>query len=89
MLRDPAPHIGHVYELTSPRTVDMTETAEEFSRVLGRRVSYVDVPLDQWRAEVLAEVGLPPHCATRLASSNTLRTCAAGMKAAPDASANT
>ena len=61
MLRDPDPHIGHVYELTGPRTVDMTEMAREFSRALGRPVSYVDVPLDRWRAEVLAKAGLPSH----------------------------
>ncbi|MFI6494546.1 NAD(P)H-binding protein [Streptomyces sp. NPDC050564] len=61
VLRDPVPHAGHVYELTGPRTVDMTEMAEEFSRALGRPVTYVDVPLDVWRTEVLAKVGLPPH----------------------------
>ncbi|WP_406164951.1 NAD(P)H-binding protein [Streptomyces sp. NBC_00996] len=61
VLRDPAPHVGHVYELTGPRTVDMTEMAEEFSRALGRSVTYVDVPLDEWRTEALAKVGLPPH----------------------------
>lgn len=61
VLRDPAPHIGHVYELTGPRAVYMTEMAEEFSRALGRRVSYVDVPLEWWEAEVLAKAGLPPH----------------------------
>src|SRR5215510_420802 len=53
VLRDPAPHIGKVYELTGPRSVDMTEMAEEFSRALQRPVSYVDVPLEWWRAEVL------------------------------------
>ncbi|MFF3878872.1 NmrA family NAD(P)-binding protein [Streptomyces sp. NPDC001978] len=68
VLRGPAPHIGHVYELTGPRTVDMTEMAEEFSRALGRSVSYVDVPLDQWRAEVLAKVGLPPHTEEHIAT---------------------
>ncbi|MGW0086396.1 NmrA family NAD(P)-binding protein [Streptomyces sp. NPDC003393] len=61
VLRDPAPHIGHVYELTGPRTVDMTELADAFSKALGRPISYVDVPLDQWREEVLSRVGLPPH----------------------------
>jgi uncharacterized protein YbjT (DUF2867 family) len=61
VLRDPAPHVGHVYELTGPRSVDMTELAEEFSRALGRPVSYVDVPLDRWEAEVLTKLGLPPH----------------------------
>src|SRR3954470_2195712 len=68
VLRDPAPHIGDVYELTGPRTVDMNEMAEEFSRALGRPVSYVDVPLDQWRAEVLARVGLPPHAEQHIAT---------------------
>jgi uncharacterized protein YbjT (DUF2867 family) len=61
VLRDPAPHAGHVYELTGPRTVDMTEMAGAFSKALGRPVSYVDVPLEQWREEVLATIGLPPH----------------------------
>ncbi|MFJ3809522.1 NmrA family NAD(P)-binding protein [Streptomyces sp. NPDC090073] len=61
VLRDPAPHVGRVYELTGPRTVDMTEMAEAFSKALGRPVAYVDVPLDQWREEVLSTIGLPPH----------------------------
>ncbi|MFE2962354.1 NAD(P)H-binding protein [Streptomyces sp. NPDC059340] len=68
VLRDPAPHIGHVYELTGPRTVDMPEMAEEFSRALGRPVSYVDVPLDRWRSEVLAKAGLPPHTEQHIAT---------------------
>ncbi|WP_392675552.1 NAD(P)H-binding protein [Streptomyces sp. LN785] len=68
VLRDPAPHIGHVYELTGPRTVDMPELAKEFSRALGRPVSYVDVPLDQWRTEVLAKLGLPPHTEQHIAT---------------------
>ncbi|MEV4415282.1 NAD(P)H-binding protein [Catellatospora sp. NPDC049609] len=61
VLRDPKPHVGRVYELTGPRSVDMPEMAEEFSRALGRPVSYVDVPPDRWRTEVLAKAGLPRH----------------------------
>ncbi|MFH9084837.1 NmrA family NAD(P)-binding protein [Streptomyces sp. NPDC017673] len=61
VLRDPLPHVGHVYELTGPRAVDMTEVAGAFSKALGRPVSYVDVPLDRWREEVLSVLGLPPH----------------------------
>ncbi|MGC5006781.1 NAD(P)H-binding protein [Streptomyces sp. DT203] len=68
VLRDPAPHVGHVYELTGPRAVDMTEMAEKFSAALGRPVSYVDVPLDLWRAEVLAKAGLPPHIEQHIAT---------------------
>ncbi|WP_432175249.1 NAD(P)H-binding protein [Streptomyces sp. Tue6028] len=61
VLSDPGPHVGHVYELTGPRTVDMTEMADAFSKALGRLVSYVDVPLDRWREEVLSTIDLPPH----------------------------
>jgi uncharacterized protein YbjT (DUF2867 family) len=68
VLRDPTPHVGNVYELTGPHTVDMSELAEEFSRALGRPVSYVDVPLDQWRTQVLAKVGLPPHTEQHIAT---------------------
>lgn len=68
VLRDPAPHVGHVYELTGPRTLDMVGVAEEFSRALGRPVTYVDVPLDRWRAEVLAQAGLPPHAEQHIAT---------------------
>ncbi|MEU3241821.1 NmrA family NAD(P)-binding protein [Streptomyces sp. NPDC006875] len=68
VLLDPAPHIGHVYELTGPRSIDMAEMAEEFARALGRPVSYVDVPLDQWRSQVLSRAGLPPHTEQHIAT---------------------
>ena len=68
VLREPAPHMGQVYELTGPRTVDMNEMADEYSRALGRPVSYVDVPLEQWRTEVLAKVGLPAHTEQHIAT---------------------
>jgi len=68
ILRDPAKHVGQVYELTGPRTLDMTGVAAEFSAALGRQVSYVDVPLDGWRSEVLAKAGLPPHTEQHIAT---------------------
>ncbi|MFF4154558.1 NAD(P)H-binding protein [Streptomyces sp. NPDC001651] len=61
VLRDPRGHIGNVYELTGPRTMDMEEMAESFSRALGRPITYADVPLEQWRTQVLAGLGLPRH----------------------------
>ncbi|MDH6279591.1 NAD(P)H-binding protein [Prescottella agglutinans] len=68
VLRDPGPHIGHVYELTGPRSLDMNGVAAEFSRALGRRVTYEDVPLDRWRADVLAKAGLPAHTEQHIAT---------------------
>ncbi len=67
VLRDPAPHIGHVYELTGPQSVDMKELAAAFSRALDRPVSYVDVPLDRWQAG-LSRMGLPPHVQQHIAT---------------------
>ena len=67
VLRDPAPHIGHVYELTGPRSVTMTELAAAYSRALDRSVSYVDVPLDRWQA-ALPRMGLPPHTQQHVAT---------------------
>ncbi|MEU7338817.1 NAD(P)H-binding protein [Streptomyces sp. NPDC007074] len=67
VLRDPAPHIGQVRELTGPRSVSMTELAEEFSRALGRQVSYVDMPQDRWEAQ-LPKMGMPPHLEQHVAT---------------------
>lgn len=67
VLRDPAPHIGQVYELTGPRSVDMKELAAEFSRALNRPVSYVDLPLDRWEAQ-LPKLGMSPHLEQHVAT---------------------
>ncbi|MFF4895810.1 NmrA family NAD(P)-binding protein [Streptomyces sp. NPDC001068] len=72
VLGDPAPHIGQVYELTGPRSVDMNELAAEFTRALGREVRYVDVPPARWEAEVLAKVALPPHIERHIAAMGRL-----------------
>src|SRR5206468_6684323 len=49
VLADPAAHVGKVYELTGPRSQDLRALAAEFSEALGRTITYVDVPLEQWR----------------------------------------
>lgn len=61
VLEDPPPHLGQVLELTGPRSQDMNGVAEEFSRALGRPVTYEDVPLETWVGQVLSPAGLPPH----------------------------
>jgi uncharacterized protein YbjT (DUF2867 family) len=63
ILADPAPHVGHVYELTGPRSEDMREVAAEYSSALGRPIQYVDVPFDEWRDRVLRPMHLPEHLA--------------------------
>ena len=44
LLRDPADHIGNVYELTGPEVLDIDGLAEQYSRGLGRPVAGEDVP---------------------------------------------
>lgn len=68
IVEDPLPHVGCVHELTGPRCLDMTGVAEEYARALGRRVSYVDVPPDDWIDHVLSPAGLGPHVEEHVAT---------------------
>jgi uncharacterized protein YbjT (DUF2867 family) len=61
VLASPAAHIGKVYELTGPRSQDMQAIAAEYSDALGRTITYVDVPLEQWRDRELLGRNLPDH----------------------------
>jgi NAD(P)H dehydrogenase (quinone) len=61
ILENPAAHIGKVYELTGPTSQDMTGVAAEYSTALGREISYVDVPLEDWRDSELRSMKLPEH----------------------------
>jgi uncharacterized protein YbjT (DUF2867 family) len=61
ILADPVAHVGKIYELTGPKSQDMTDIAGEYSSALGRKITYVDVPLEQWRDTVLRNLKLPEH----------------------------
>ena len=65
ILADPPPHLGRRYELTGPRSQDMFAVAREFSDALGREVTYVDIPADEWE-RALNEAGLPEHLTQHL-----------------------
>ncbi|MFI9645458.1 NAD(P)H-binding protein [Streptomyces sp. NPDC052040] len=60
VLADPGPYIGRALELTGPRSQDMWSMAEEFSAMLGRPVTYVDVPFDEFERAMRAQ-SLPDH----------------------------
>jgi uncharacterized protein YbjT (DUF2867 family) len=66
ILDDPAPHIGHVYNLTGSESADLEHYARAFSDVLGRPIHYRDVPLSAW-TNTLRGVGLPAHLVDHLA----------------------
>src|SRR5271166_4299827 len=61
VLASPGPHVGKIYELTGPRSEAMRAVAAEYSQALGRTVTYVDEPLEQWRDRVLRAQNLPEH----------------------------
>jgi NAD(P)H dehydrogenase (quinone) len=61
ILADPAAHVGKVYELTGPKSQDLHALAAEYSEALGRTITYVDVPLEQWRDQELRNRQLPDH----------------------------
>ena len=61
ILVGPTPHIGKVYELTGPRSQNMHGVAAEYSEALDRPIGYVDMPLDQWRDQVLRRQNLSDH----------------------------
>jgi len=60
MLVAPKPHQGKTYIPTGPRSLSMNEMAAIFGRVLGKRVEYVDLPVQRW-AQILAQFQLTPY----------------------------
>jgi uncharacterized protein YbjT (DUF2867 family) len=67
LLANPQPHIGKIYLLTGPQSEDMHFYAREYSKALGRTVTYQDIPVGPWRDELLAS-GLPVHLVNHLAT---------------------
>jgi uncharacterized protein YbjT (DUF2867 family) len=60
LLADPQPHVGRIYHLTGPQSQSMHLHAREYSRALGRTITYEDIPVVPWRDGLLAR-GLPVH----------------------------
>jgi NAD(P)H dehydrogenase (quinone) len=61
ILANPAAHIGKVYELTGPKALDMKAVAAEYAAALGRKITYVNVPFEEWRDHELRSLKLPDH----------------------------
>jgi uncharacterized protein YbjT (DUF2867 family) len=51
-------HSGKIYELNGPEAIDYTKLARKISKVAGREVKYVDIPMDAQR-KALLEQGMP------------------------------
>src|SRR5258707_798141 len=64
---NPQPHIGKIYHLTGPQSERMYFYAQEYSKALGRTITFQDIPVEPWRAGLL-ERGLPVHLVDPLAT---------------------
>jgi len=67
VLANPGSHLGKAYELTGPRAETLREVAEDFTRVLGRPITYMDIPLEPW-LESLRSIGASAHVVAHLES---------------------
>jgi uncharacterized protein YbjT (DUF2867 family) len=67
ILDDPVPHIGQIYDLTGPESVDLDHYARVFSEALGRPIRYRDVPLPAWSGS-LRQAGFSEHLVRHLSA---------------------
>jgi uncharacterized protein YbjT (DUF2867 family) len=71
LLANPQPHIGKIYHLTGPQSENMHFFAQEYSKALGRTITFQDIPVQPWRDELL-KLGLPVHLVNHLAAMGDL-----------------
>ena len=67
VLTAPREHLGKVYELTGPATLNVDEIAEQYSEALGRPVVAVNPSPDEWTQQ-LDKMGLEPHVRQHIAT---------------------
>jgi len=60
LLENPQSHIGKIYELTGPQSENMHFYAREYSKALGRTITFQDIPVEPWRDDLLKR-GWPVH----------------------------
>ena len=67
LLANPQPHIGKIYHLTGPQSENMHFFAQEYSKALGRAITYEDIPVEPSRDELLRR-RWPAHVVNHLAA---------------------
>ncbi len=68
ILDDPGPHVGQRYVITGPKDMTVVQMAEVLSDELGKPITYVDLPVEQWRTALVERAGMPEFLATHLAA---------------------
>ncbi len=64
LLANPQPHIGKIYHLTGPQSENMHFYAQEYSKALGRTITFQDIPVEP--GGTAARRGLPVHLVNHL-----------------------
>jgi uncharacterized protein YbjT (DUF2867 family) len=67
LLANPHQHIGKIYHLTGPQSENMHFFAREYSKALGRTITFQDIPVEPWR-DGLLQRRLPVHVVKHLAT---------------------
>jgi len=67
LLTNPQPHIGKIFHLTGPQSENMHFFAQEYSKALGRTITYRDIPVEPWRDDLLNR-RWPVHVVNHLAA---------------------
>ena len=67
LLANPKPHLGKSYHLTGPQSENMHFFAQEYSKALGRTITFQDIAVGPWR-DGLLERGFPLHLVNHLAT---------------------
>jgi uncharacterized protein YbjT (DUF2867 family) len=63
----PTEHLGRIYELTGPQTLDIGGLADQYAQALGRPVTAVSPSAAEWEA-ALDKIGLDPHTRQHIAT---------------------
>ena len=66
-LANPQPHLGKIDHLTGPQSENRHFYAQEYSKALGRTITFQDMPVEPWR-DGLLERDLPVHLVNHLAT---------------------
>ena len=67
LLENPQRHIGKIYHLTGPQSENMQFYAQEYSKALGRTITFQDIPVEPWR-DALLGLHWPVHLVNHLAA---------------------
>jgi len=71
ILSNPTHHIGKVYELTGPSSLNGNEIANEYSLALGKQIKYADVSLKDWKKELDLK-NIPDHVRNHIYTMSVL-----------------